>query len=123
MYITYAQYQAMGGTLDETAFNRYSWDASQAIKEATFNRITTPSEAVQRCMVRLIDLTAGGESQTHNITSFSNDGLSQSFNVMSFDERKRKNREIIRSYLINERDGNGVPLLYCGVTIGGVSDE
>ena len=117
MYITYDEYTAKGGKLDLAAFNIYAYEANQKIKEATFNRITTPSEAVKRCMVRLTDLLADYDNPEKNVSSFSNDGLSQSYYVSNGTERAAKIRLLIKTYLINEKDANGVPLMYCGVVI------
>ena len=115
MYLTYAEYKNMGGTLDSAAFDIYGYEANLAVKNATFNRITTPSEAVKKCVFRLIGMLADEEDPSKNIASYSNDGLSQSYRIASATERKRKRREIIRLYLLNETDENDVPLLYCGV--------
>ena len=117
MYITYDEYTVRGGKLDVAAFNIYAYEANQKIKEATFDRITTPSEAVKRCMVRLTDLLADYDNPEKNVSSFSNDGLSQSYYVQNQTERAAKTRLLIKTYLINEKDENGVSLMYCGVFV------
>lgn len=105
----------MGGTLNETAFGIYGFEASQKIKEATFNRITEPSEAVKQCMFRLIAFAEKSDIGISRAASFSHDGLSQTFNIPNQAEYTKKTREIIRSYLINEKSAEGTPLMYCGV--------
>ena len=39
MYLTYAEYTNMGGTLSETTFNDYEFRAEALINYATFNRL------------------------------------------------------------------------------------
>ena len=111
MYLTYGQYQEYGGTLDETTFNDFEFEAETIIDWYTFNRLegeSTYPEKVLRCMFRLINLAklkadalALG-SQTTKITdesgnvttiettgtiaSQSNDGVSISYNTISASE-------------------------------------
>ena len=115
MYLTYEEYKDMGGSLDESQFNRYAVEASYKIREATFGRIKKPSDAVKDCMMRLVDLCKESDPSTERVSSFSHDGLNQTFQRSTQDEVKRKTREIIRSYLINEVAEDGTPLMYCGV--------
>lgn len=116
MYITFAQYRDMGGSLDETAFNIYGYEAYIKIKTACFDRITEPSEAVKRCMVRLTELAADYAAQSKMPSSYSHDGLSESYNVRNQSEYEKEARDLIRAYLINEKSVIGVPLLFCGVS-------
>lgn len=105
MYLTYADYQSMGGTLDETAFNDFEFESECVINWYTFDRLKseeTLPEAVQRCVFALIKVakikadamvlglgvTASGGSSTSSavspaIASQSNDGVSISFNTIS----------------------------------------
>ena len=115
MYLTFAEYFKLGGTLDETAFDIYSFEANQKIKSATFDRITEPSEAVKKCMVRLIALAEKSDICSSQLSSYSHDGMTQTFNIPKQEEYAKKVREIIRAYLINEKAADGTPLLYCGV--------
>ena len=59
MYLTYAEYQAMGGTLDETAFNDFEFESECIINWYTFDRLKNepvlPTE-VKKCMNALIKL-------------------------------------------------------------------
>lgn len=110
MYLTFEQYQSMGGTLDETSFNEFGYEAQTIIDWYTFNRLqneTTFPEAVQRCMFELIKLAKlkadslvmgtqtttteqGGVTttvtSTASIASQSNDGVSISYNTQSASE-------------------------------------
>ena len=107
MYLTFAQYQTMGGTLDETSFNEFCYEAQTIIDWYTFNRLQNEiefPEAVQRCMFELIKLAKlkadslvlgsqttvseqGGvtttTTTTASIASQSNDGVSISYNTIS----------------------------------------
>ena len=63
MYLTFSEYQDMGGTLDETAFNDLEYDAESTINWYTFNRLKRPewasvleSEELKKCMYQLIRL-------------------------------------------------------------------
>ena len=110
MYLTYAEYQNMGGALDETTFSNYEFEAESIINWYTFNRlkqdITFPEE-VKRCAFYLINIaklkadamslgaqtitTTTGTSETTittspTIASQSNDGVSISYNTVSASE-------------------------------------
>lgn len=106
MYLTYADYRNMGGTLDETTFNTFEYEAETIVNWYTFNRLkgeTEYPEELARCMFRLIYLAkleadalllgkqvtvtrdAEGEvintaETSANIKSQSNDGVSVSYN-------------------------------------------
>lgn len=135
MYLTFTEYQSMGGTLDETTFNDLAFEASSLIDWYTFNRLqkeTTFPDAVKRCMYKLIqyittqqqvngigvntsDSTTGGAG----ITSQSNDGVSVSYNVLSardvVETSKAQMGEIINQYLSAVVNSLGQKVLYRGV--------
>ena len=58
MYLDYESYQNMGGTLDETTFNNFEFEAETIVNWYTFNRLkdeeTYPDE-LARCMNALIE--------------------------------------------------------------------
>ena len=98
MYLTYAEYKNMGGTLEETAFNDLEFEAETLINWYTFNRLKAEAEQpneVKLCMNYLIkqlnasnNAVLGGESSETGtsgkaIASQSNDGVSISYNVLS----------------------------------------
>lgn len=108
MYLTYAEYQAMGGALDEAAFNDFEFESECIINWYTFDRLkneTTLPDAVKKCMYALIKLaklkadamvlgsqtttTTDGQGHTTTtvvnsaIASQSNDGVSISYNMVS----------------------------------------
>ena len=108
MYLTYEQYQAMGGTLDATAFADYEFEAECIVNWYTFDRLKKDTEfpvELQRCMYALIRLAKlkadalvlGSQTEQHiddqgNVTtvvtnsaiaSQSNDGVSISYNMIN----------------------------------------
>ena len=138
MYLTYSEYQTMGGTLTEDAFNRYEFRAETIIDWYTFNRLhgeTEIPERVQKCMFMLIDLLlaqdkamggdgsgssgGGGASQ---IASQSNDGVSVSYSIMSTDDlikyRQKELDEIVQRTLQGVMNSLGRKLLYRGLYPG-----
>lgn len=115
MFITYKEYKEMGGGLDETAFNLYAYEAERKIYTATHGRAKTATEAIKRCIVRLAGILAKADIAADKITSFSNDGVSQSIKDVSAADYSAAADDIIREYLSGEVDENGVPLLYMGV--------
>lgn len=110
MYLTYADYRNMGGTLDETAFNDFEYEAETIVNWYTFNRLkgeTEYPEELARCMYRLIMLAklkadtmllgkqttvvihGEGTSETREVTEVStyikgqsNDGVSVDYNAV-----------------------------------------
>lgn len=92
MYLTYLEYQEMGGTLDETAFKHFAFRAEGLINKYTYRRLigeTDIPEAVKRCMFDLITI-GNQQEQTLSATSGmiasrSNDGVSESYVAMSPD--------------------------------------
>ena len=111
MYLTYEEYQSMGGTLDETAFNDFEYEAETIVNWYTFDRLKDETEypaELSRCMYRLIYLaklqadallmgkqrtiTIDGEGnktvtevETY-IKSQSNDGVSTAYNAIDANE-------------------------------------
>ena len=134
MYLTYEEYQNMGGTLDETAFNDFEFEAQTQVDWYTFGRLkndTEFSEAVKRCMYALIRLlqdkqqamllgqtSADGTTQA-GIASQSNDGVSVSFNTLSahdlIDLSKSAIEETVQRYLQGVVNSLGRKVLYRGV--------
>ena len=132
MYLTYEEYQNMGGTLDEATFNDLEFEAEAWINWYTFNRLkkdTTFPPELKRLMKYLINLAyskavAGGISEDADgsgktIASQSNDGVSISFNVLSakdmIDNVNNEGKQAIDRYLQGVMNEAGQLLLYRGV--------
>ena len=140
MYLTYENYQSMGGTLDETTFSDFEFEAESVVNWYTFNRLKNEfeyPEALTRLMYRLIQLlqaraealnitdTDDSEQTSGNgrsIASQSNDGVSISYNIMSASELaeqcKNEMINIIKIYLSGVTNSLGRKLLYRGVYPG-----
>lgn len=128
MYLEYAQYENMGGTLDETAYARYELKARRLIDRATHSRIaqeTPVRDSVKYCMFELINTMYAQESMDaisagREISAMSNDGVSISFagtNTSESGVQMSVSRYLrtVRMWLDGENTSDGVPLLYAGV--------
>lgn len=140
MYLTYENYQSMGGTLDETTFSDFEFEAESVVNWYTFNRLKNEfeyPEALTRLMYRLIQLlqaraealnitdtddSAQTSGNGRSIASQSNDGVSISYNIMSASELveqcKNEMINIIKIYLSGVTNSLGRKLLYRGVYPG-----
>lgn len=135
MYLTYDEYKGMGGTLDDTQFANFAFQAEAQIKRATFNRLAGDSaipEEVQRLMKYLVDLLEkrnaafslgkNNSNAEQYITSQSNDGVSISYNgiapsdLIKLSEADAMNA--IKSYLEGVTNEAGRKLLYRGLYPG-----
>ena len=68
-------------------------------------------------MVRITEIISKADILNAKVSSFSHDGLSQTFSSPSSEDYKKEVYNIIRTYLINEVSDDGTPLLYCGVSV------
>ena len=140
MYLTYVEYQNMGGALDEATFNDLEFEASCKIDWWTFNRLKGEAEypeALKRCMYKIIlliqqqmqasALDGGGSGEgsttsTAGISSMSNDGVSISYNVISASQAvelaSKQIGECISQYLSDVRNSLGRKVLYRGLYPG-----
>lgn len=147
MYLTYEEYQDMGGTLDEPIFQDLEYDAESEINWYTFNRLTRPewasaldSAELKRCMYQIIRIknmeaellasSSGGAGwgigwkKEAGITQESNDGVSTSYNtlssgdLMAYFNGEKTLPDIIRKYLGTVVNDLGRSLLYRGVYPG-----
>ena len=133
MYLTYAEYQNMGGALDEATFNNLEFEAEALVNWYTFNRLkkdTTFPEELKRLMLYLINLANAKQSITDAsgsgdgasdkaIASQTNDGVSISYNVLSakdlMESIKTESADAIKMYLQGVMNEAGRQLLYRGV--------
>lgn len=137
MYLSYAEYQNMGGTLDETAFNDLEFQAECEVDWYTFNRLRNEAElpdVLKRCMYSLIKLISE-QQQAYvvnpldsngnikaGIASQSNDGVSTSFNTLSAQSAaeliKQKIEDTIKKQLASVTNSLGRKVLYRGLYPG-----
>lgn len=137
MYLTYEEYKALGGTLDETTFNDYEFRAEALVNYATFNRLAKDAvipDKVKRVIKYIIDLvqkkadalslgnSSDSASGTTYITSQSNDGVSVSYNGMAstdvFNLCDEEIQSAIQLYLYGVMNEAGRFLLYRGLYKG-----
>lgn len=136
-YLTYAEYTEVGGTLDETEFNYYAYEAESYIDWYTFNRLHNTTEipdAVKRCEVYLIKfiqerlsvlgVSMGEEGGNANnpimsVMSQSNDGVSVSYGSMSAKDANaslyKEVEQTIQRQLAGVTNELGRKLLYRGL--------
>lgn len=135
MYLTYSEYQAFGGTLDETTFNDLAFEAASIIDWYTFNRLQAEEnlpEAVKRCMYKIIQYVQAqqqvsgipADSSANNgisgsVASQSNDGVSISYNILSASDivsnSKAQIYQIVQQYLSAVVNSLGQKVLYRGL--------
>lgn len=137
-YLTYDEYMDMGGTLDETLFTSYSYDAQAYIDWYTFNRLwketwrtTDIMERVKVCEYQLIrfveakmnqitpNVNADGFNANAQVTRYSNDGVSVDYNVLHADEIyhncAKEIEVLVQRYLAGIINSMGRSLLYRGL--------
>ena len=124
MYLTYDEYVAYGGTLDEADFALAEFKARKRIDYLTDSRVEKMAEvpeAVKLAMVSIIkaDSAVGVDAQAGAplVASFSTDGYSESYGSAA-EQTANVERQLtaeVRQLLYGVKDDDGVPLLYRGV--------
>lgn len=124
MYIDLTYYLQNGGKADmgDAAFARNEFRARKLVDRLTQSRVqrmVQVPEAVKRLMVELVTLesTQGAEvTERKCVTSFSNDGYSETYaDPITGEQVKELECELVSEYLSGETDDVGTPLLYLGV--------
>ena len=78
-YLTYEEYSALGGKAPEADFQRLELLARKRLDHWTQNRITETDDDIRLCMTLIVDAEYSDQSGEHDVSSFSNDGVSISF--------------------------------------------
>ena len=126
-YLTYEEYQGLGGTLDQTPFNLLEFEVRRRINMRSQNRLldaeTIPQE-VKLCEYKMIEdvgqyIQSIIETGNGNVASENTDGYSISYitadKVSGIVKQKGSEMDdIIREYLLGVVY-NGQHLLYAGV--------
>ena len=121
-YLTYQEYLALGGTLEEMPFNLLEFNARKKIDERTFGRLVDKGQEykeVKLCefnMITTLNSYSSYDTQNKAISSENTDGYSISYGTPQKSVTEAKNSEledIINSYLANVVIDN-VPVLYRG---------
>lgn len=124
-YLTYQEYLALGGTLDEMPFNLLEYNARKKIDERTFGRLVDKGQEyqdVKLCvydMITTLNSYSSYDTQNKAISSESIDGYSISYGTPQKSITEAKNSEledIMNSYLANIVIDN-VPVLYRGADV------
>lgn len=139
MYLSYTDYQNMGGTLDEAAFNAFEFEAECIVNWYTFSRLKKfepedyPAELprVMYALIRYIEaqyqllFPNGNElvpATTGAVASQSNDGVSISYATLSASNLltayKTQLDDIVKRGLEGVVDALGRKLLYRGLYPG-----
>lgn len=121
IYLTYTEYKEIGGTLEETAFNRNIDRACGIIDNATHNRIECMEEVPQKAKALcrdLVEYLAKNDTTEIAVTSRSQSAggvsESESYATKTADDVYGDIQNMIYDYLLNVTDDNGIPLLYRG---------
>ena len=124
-YLTYQEYLALGGTLEEMPFNLLEYNARKKIDERTFGRLVDKGQEYQEVklcvynMITTLNSYSSYDTQNKAISSESTDGYSISYGTPQKSTTEAKNSEledIINSYLDNVVIDN-VPVLYRGADV------
>ena len=124
-YLTYQEYLALGGTLEEMPFNLLEYNARKKIDERTFGRLVDKGQEYQEVklcvynMITTLNSYSSYNAQNKAISSESTDGYSISYGTPQKSTTEAKNSEledVINSYLANVVIDN-VPVLYRGADV------
>lgn len=99
MYLTHDEYKSKGGTLTETAFNRFEFKAEKKIDYFTQGRVKEADISVKWCVFELIKLFSSQSDSGADVSSASNDGYSVSYAVSSDTEGDKAVKDIIDAYI------------------------
>ena len=116
-YLTYDEYKALGGLLDQTPFNLLEFEARKEIDKYTFNRLVnleTQNQEVKLCIYSLIEQISSNKANLNGVASESTDGYSISYTSQNNAEISQKTQNTIETYLINCKLADGTPYLYRG---------
>ena len=116
-YLTYNEYKALGGLLDQTPFNLLEFEARKEVDKYTFNRLVnleTQNQEVKLCIYALIEQINSNKANLNGVASESTDGYSISYTSQNNSEISQKTRNTIETYLINCKLEDGTPYLYRG---------
>lgn len=124
-YLTYQEYQLLGGTLEEMSFNLLEYNARKKIDERTFERLVDKGQEYQEVklcvynMITTLNSYSSYDTQNKAISSESTDGYSVSYGTPQKSITEAKNSEledIMNSYLANIVIDN-IPVLYRGADV------
>lgn len=122
-YLTYSEYQELGGTLEELPFNELEYEVRKIIDEKTLNRLvnvdTIPNE-VKLCEFKMINTVDNYQTTTKKaesgVSSESIDGYSISYGDMKsvIESKNAELQEMVTTSLFGVIVNNE-HLIYIGV--------
>lgn len=124
-YLTYQEYLALGGTLEEMPFNLLEFNARKKIDERTFERLVNKGQEYQEVklcefnMITILNSYSSYDTQNKAISSENTDGYSISYGTPQKSVIEAKNSElesIIDTYL-TDLVVEGVRVLYRGADV------
>lgn len=122
-YLTYEEYESLGGTLDEMPFNILEFEARRKINERTQNRLKNIEEMPQEVKICVYDLintmnkyNLSDNSTSSNISSENTDGYSVTYKSGTelTEEQKKQYDDVMETDLYGVIVDN-TPILYLGV--------
>ncbi len=123
-YLTYDEYEKLGGTLADAAFNRNIDRACGVIDAETHGRIAVMKKVPAQVKALCRDLveyfsayTVTERSVTSKSQSAGGVSESESYGVKTKEEQAQDVENLIVDYLLNVTDDAGTPLLYRGCSV------
>lgn len=127
-YLTYDEYEGMGGQLPAAAFSVLEFRARKAVDMLTHGRVADEQpvrEAVKLAVYALVGEMDADEKRAaaydgREVQSMSNDGVSVTFSAAAAggDAARAQNaryNNVLKAFLFGEVTEDGVPLIYAGV--------
>lgn len=127
-YLTYDEYEDMGGQLPDAAFSMLEFRARKAVDMLTHGRVADEQpvrEAVKLAVYALVGEMDADEKRAaaydgREVQSMSNDGVSVTFasGAQGAEAVRAQNARyagLLKSYLAGETTEDGVSLIYAGV--------
>lgn len=125
MYLTYADYQRLGGTMPEEDFCLAEYKARSRIDFMTLGRVQnmqTVPEAVKMAMMVIMKVderqSVDAQAASPIVASYSTDGYSESYGSLSEQAQtiQRQTNQQVTRMLFGVVDDYGVPLIYKGLS-------
>ena len=121
-YLTYQEFKALGGTLDEMPFNLLEYNARMKINERTFGRLVDKGQEyqdVKLCVFKIIPILQSYDKynmRDKSISSVNTDGYSESYDTPKEETTKAKESEVadLIETELNDVYISGVWVLYRG---------
>jgi hypothetical protein len=110
-YLTYSEYQAMGGDLPVSDFTRHEYAAGKEIDRLTFDRLQDVSpipQDLKMCVLELIQRQLCGDL---NGQDYSSQGAGKISGTK--EDRQQRIDEIVRRYL-DSMTVDGIPVFFSG---------